>query len=66
MKKNILVMGGIILVVSLAIVGQMGIGHQESVVTENYTNIQEQGEGGEYNSPVIQDTMEKVESAIVG
>lgn len=65
MKKNLLIAGGFIIAVSLLVVVNIGIGHQEIAVTESYTHIQEQGENGDYNSPVIQGTMEKVESAIV-
>ncbi len=66
MKRELIILGAIILVIGLVVVTSGLNNEQSTVASVQYTNIQEQGATGDYQSPVIHNTLDQIESAILG
>ncbi len=65
MKKQLIILGTMVLVLSLVVV-RGGSESQAQNPEPSYTYVQEQGATGSFDSPVIHHTAEQVESAILG
>lgn len=66
MKREFIILGLMIVVIGLVVVAMPETNSKETVAKVNYNHIQEQQTDSNFNSPVINNTVDQIRDVLVG